>query len=110
MQALLDQTEQIPGTKFAISEADVPIELVKNGWASPFETLLLSAIENPDSTRSVFIYNKDVDISSKLSKKRHLLTPFSDLPYESLPAVYFNLQDTGAYKILDLQLLPPIPQ
>lgn len=110
MKALLDQTEQIPGTKFAIAEADVPIELVKNGWASPFETLLLSTIENPDSTRSVFIYNKDINISSKLSKKEHLLTPFSDLPYESLPSTYFNLQDTGAYQILDQQLIPAMPQ
>lgn len=110
MQALLDQTEQIPGTKFAIAEADVPIELVKNGWASPFETLLLSTLENPDSSRSVFIYNKDIDITSKLSKKRHLLTPFSDLPYESLPSAYFNLQDTGAYQILDLQRIPPVTQ
>ncbi|NET34375.1 MAG: hypothetical protein F6K19_20505 [Cyanothece sp. SIO1E1] len=108
MQALLDQTEQISGTKFAIAEADVPIELIKNGWASPFETLLLSTLENPDSSRSVFIYNKDIDITSKLSKKRYLLTPFSDLPYESLPSTYFNLQDTGAYQVLDLQLIPPL--
>ena len=110
MQALLDQTEQLPGTKFAIAETDVPIELVKKGWASPFETILLSAIENPDSIRSVFIYNKDVDITSKLSKKSHLLTPFSDIPYESLPDAYFNLQDTGTYQILDLQLIPSVPQ
>lgn len=109
MQTLLDRTEQIPGTKFAIAEADVPIELVKNGWASPFETLLLSAIENPDSTRSIFIYNKDVDISSKLSKKRHILTPFSDLSYESLPHAYFQLQDTAKYQILDQQLIPAVP-
>lgn len=110
MQTLLDRTKQVPGTQFAIAEADVPIKLVKNGWASPFETLLLSAIENPDSTRSVFIYNKDVDITSKLSKKSHLLTPFSDLPYESLPAAYFNLRDTGVYQILNQQLIPTVPQ
>ncbi len=93
-----------------IKEDEVPLQLVINGWGSPFETLLLSAMEHPDSARSLFIYNNDIDIDAKNKKRETLLTPFSDLPFETLPQTYFRLRDSSPYRSMQPADLPIVPK
>lgn len=106
METLLDRSQQWDSRTFMIKEEEVPLQWVINGWSSPFETLLLSSMENPDSAKSIFIYNKDVDINAKKEKRETFLTPFSDLPFATLPKDYFRLRDTTLYYPLKPTDLP----
>ncbi len=109
METLLTSSQQWSGRTFMIKEDEVPLQLVINGWGSPFETLLLSAMEHPDSARSLFIYNNDIDIDAKNKKRETLLTPFSDLPFETLPQTYFRLRDSSPYRSIQPADLPVAP-
>lgn len=68
-------------------------------WAIPYETLLLSSVESPDSTKTVYIADWDADmekilsISDKLHDEMH--------PISSLPRLYFKLDTNEYVKITD---------
>ena len=94
------QTWQYPETKFVINEKQVPIDIIKNGWAGAYETLLLSAQQSPDSTRTILIHNDDVPINNFIDAQKAFLTPFGPIPYDVMPQRYFHFRDTSHYRRL----------
>lgn len=101
MKAALQSTWVYSETKFIIHEKKVPIDTVMNGWAGAYETLLLSAQLHPDSTRTIFIHNDEVQVEQYSDNTKAFLTPFGAIDYASMPSRYFNFKDESMYKELE---------
>ncbi|HAD12936.1 MAG TPA: hypothetical protein DCF33_10935 [Saprospirales bacterium] len=94
---LLQTTHSRPLKKLIIQESQVPMDLLKMSWGSPYEFLLLSALEHPDSARCVIITDQPSRYDSLMSRPALFLGTFKNYPFESLPSQYFGLKDTSGY-------------
>jgi hypothetical protein len=83
--------------KLIIPESQVPMDLLKMSWASPYEFLLLSTLEHPDSARCMIITDQPSRFDSLMSRPALFLGTFKNYPFESLPSQYFELKDTSGY-------------
>jgi hypothetical protein len=98
--------------KYIICSANVPELYVDNIWSLPFETLLLSSLENPDSAVTVFA-TKDVDKYDDLIKDpNYFLGPdwavdMYDDPGCYIRKEYFNLPAKGYLKLNSPQKYSP---
>ena len=100
-QKLLEKTAIMEGKKFMTQEEEVPMDTLIMTWASPYETLLLSALAHPDSSQTVMIANPDlVPVDELLKHKKAFLSPYGPIPLEELPKRYFHLLDTSHYRLL----------
>lgn len=103
----LEKVSAWNGKKFMTLEKEVPMDKLFMTWASPYETLLLSALIHPDSAKSIMIANPDlVPVSNLLKEKRAFLTPYGPIPLKHLPKRYFNLNDSTHYQELKRKDLP----
>ena len=103
---LLERTKAYSGTKFLVNEKDINMEKYLMAWGSPFETLLLSSRQSPDSTRTFYIFNEGVLKPESREKQHDFLTPFGDIPFRHINKNYFNFQDTSQYILLGKEDLP----
>jgi hypothetical protein len=94
---LLQTTDSRPMKKLIIPESQVPMDLLKMSWASPYEFLLLSTLEHPDSARCMIITDQPSRFDSLMSRPALFLGTFKNYPFESLPSQYFELKDTSGY-------------
>lgn len=108
-QALLESSKQVKARKFLLPESASPVDLLQISWASPYETILLSALSGPDSSKSIFIYNPDIHPVKKwLPANNSLVTPFGPIPVESLPKAYFHFESNSDYKYFPPDFIPGI--
>lgn len=95
--SMLEKTKQMPSSKFLINERDIDMDKYLMAWGSPFETLLLSARQDPDSTRTIYIFNEGILKPESRQKRDYFLTPFGDIGFRHINKNYFNFQDTSQY-------------
>ena len=101
-QGFLELKQQSRHQKFFTTEMEAPIDTLMMTWASPYETLLLSAVKGPEYSKTLMIANPDlVPVESLLENTNALLTPFGAIPFADLPNQYFNFRDTSKYLILN---------
>ena len=106
---MLAHTRQFSTSKFLINEKDIDLDFYLMSWGSAFETLMLSALHHPDSTRTFYIFQeKDINIEESLKLKDTYITPFGPIKGHSLNARYFNFTDTSTYRLLDKEELLPM--
>ena len=96
-EAFLHKTARDTHPKIVLSEAQVPMDVLQMSWGSPYEFLLLSALEKPEGARSVIITANPAQFDTLLTEKRLFLGSFKHYPYAELPNSYFQLQDTTPY-------------
>lgn len=92
----LAETAPRPARKLVVGESQVPMELLGFSWGTPFEFLLLSALEHPDSARCLIVAPDPAALQPAMSEKRLLLGD-KNFRFETFPKQYFNPQDTSAY-------------
>ncbi|PCJ88412.1 MAG: hypothetical protein COA57_03290 [Flavobacteriales bacterium] len=93
IERVLDYTKQFPERKFVIERKNISEKHIKVPWAFAFETLLFSSIQNPDSSRTVYIVD-DINAFETNSQNKNLFlaAPFwRDMRIDDLNLTYFNL-------------------
>ncbi|GJM34509.1 MAG: hypothetical protein DHS20C18_35100 [Saprospiraceae bacterium] len=101
IQTMLDKTKDYPGTKFMMDREDTPHQKLMLTWGSSYETLMLSALQSPDSTRTFIIVDPNVPAEELLKENKAFLTPYGALHYKYFEdSPYFHFRDTGFYQVL----------
>jgi hypothetical protein len=94
----LKKTAGLSQRKLVLTEQQVPMDTFKLAWSMPYEFLMISALESPDSARCILVTNEPQRYDSTLmAQPRLFLGAFKNYPFEALPNRYFNFQDTSAY-------------
>jgi hypothetical protein len=94
---ILQQTATLPKRKILMTEQQVPMDLLKMSWGSPYEFLLLSALQHPDSARCLIITDQPGKYDSLMTAPRKFLGTFRNYSLDSLPQRYFRVKDTNGY-------------
>lgn len=94
---VLQQTAQLSNRKILMAEQQVPMDLLKMSWGSPYEFLLLSALQHPDSARCLIITDQPGKYDSLMSAPKLFLGTFRNYSLDSLPQSYFRVKDTKGY-------------
>jgi hypothetical protein len=98
---ILDKTKRLEGTKFIIEEKHIDKTPLIQTWGLGYETLYYSALESPDSVRSVTVLVDSAAISKALATSTIFQGIFTPTPYKALNPRLFHQTDTiGFYKLL----------
>lgn len=96
-QVFLQKTASLPQRKWLLSEEQVPMQTLKMSWGTPYEFLLLSALQHPDSARCALVSTAPQQYDTLLQQPRLFLGTFQNYPLENLPKRYFNVRDSSGY-------------
>jgi len=97
---LIEQVRsQEKGNRFMIAKENVPMEILGNNWASSYETLLLSSVNNPDSAITIIIHDNPSQFQW-LKRNDAFVTEWDIWYGKDIPQKYFNINNSY-YKILD---------
>ncbi|WP_324673406.1 hypothetical protein [Hymenobacter sp. GOD-10R] len=102
LDSTLAYTRQFPEQKFIIDQANLdPQHQRIVSWASPYESLLLSARHSPDSTRQLFVTNDVPALVGSAIPQDAVATPWGPpLSYRALPWQYMRPQPSS-YRTLN---------
>jgi hypothetical protein len=95
----LQQTTQMPAQKWVIKENQSHRDILKMSWSTPYEFLLLSALEGPDKARCLIITDDPSRFDTLMPRKDLFLGTFKNYPFEQLPSRYFNLSTENGYEL-----------
>jgi hypothetical protein len=99
---LLQKTKRFEGTKFVIEERNMDKTPLIQTWGFAYESLYYSALQSPDSTRSITILVEKEAISKALLAKNSFQGIFTQTPYGQLNSRIFHPTDTiNGYKLLE---------
>ena len=103
IKSMIDSVRKYPEKKFIISNAMVDRDRLNVNWALAPETLILSSLEGPDSSVSIYINDDYGSIKQGINLNDSLLficAPWAqDLEIRKLNKNYFNL-DHSTYRVL----------
>lgn len=101
LERVLAYVKQYPERKYLLDQANADPYLQRAGsWASPFETMLLSARVSPDSVQSLLVTDRVAEFRPRLGTTDRILMPWDEVEYSWLPANYFRPPHT-AYRLLN---------
>lgn len=90
--------QQHRGPKTLINENDLPKDLLRFTWGIPYETLLLTSLPGPDSSRLFFQTPEITPKLDSLAQQPHLfLGTFKHYRLETLPPRYFKPNPSVGY-------------
>ena len=99
---ILEKTKRFEGTKFVIEERNIDKTPLIQTWGFAYESLYYSALQSPDSTRSITILIEKSAIIKALSAKNSFEGIFTPTPYKQLNPRLFHPTDTiNGYKLLE---------
>jgi hypothetical protein len=105
--SILDKTKRFEGTKFIVDERNIDKTPLIQTWGFAYETLYYSALQSPDSVRSVTVLVDSTAIAKALTTSAIFQGIFTPTPYKALNPRLFHQTDTVQfYKLLkdrDLQ-------
>ena len=96
LKKLVALSHQYSGGKFWISDENIPSEYFDT-WGLPYESLILSSIESPDSATTIALESNCGQNNILAESQSIFINPFWDNEIETLPADYFKLQ-SGKYR------------
>ncbi len=97
-QDFLKKTAGLAERKLLLTEQQAPMDTLQLSWGTPYEFLLLSALEHPDSARCILVDETPERFDSLLARPALFLGEFKNYRFDELPRRYFNLTDTSAYR------------
>jgi hypothetical protein len=92
---LMDKTRTTGSTKLFTNDDNIDEKTLLMSWGCAYETLYLSAIQSPDSTRSLHIVGEPKEKMWMTEGKKNFYTAFDNLEYGKANRRYFNFQDTS---------------
>ncbi|MFN0014308.1 MAG: hypothetical protein ACKVU2_07135 [Saprospiraceae bacterium] len=96
-QDFLKKTAQLDHRKLVLTEQQAPMEMLVLSWGTPYEFLMLSALDKPENARCIIVDEASERFEPLLSQPRLFLGEFKNYSFDSLPRQYFNLTDTTPY-------------
>lgn len=97
---LLEKTKSQPGTKFMINDAWIDKNRLLQTWGLGYETLYYSALQSPDSTRSIAAFS-DVKEEAWRQEHPHVFHARGNMArYQELPRQAFHFNDTTGFYIV----------
>jgi hypothetical protein len=97
----LQQTYGLEGRKFIIEEELVDKTYLMQSWSFGYETLYYSALQSPDSTRTITILPNIVEEPWRLTEPAKYLPFGNAVPYREIPKHLFNFSDsTVNYRVI----------
>ena len=93
----ISKTENLPNKKLIVSSKKVPSKKLMMTWASSYEFLLLSAMENQIS-RSIIIVDNENELDWALANNHCFIAKWGIFDYAELNSRYFRIEDTTFYK------------
>lgn len=102
VRELLKQTESAGGRKMVLGYDQADRKILMMYWGLPYESLQISALASPDSTRVLAIAENPDSLARRLSPDS--MTTFLMIPakaFDDLPAGYYKMHgDTSAYRVV----------
>jgi hypothetical protein len=99
---LLEKTKRFEGTKFIVEERNMDKTPLIQTWGFAYESLYYSALQSPDSTRSITILIEKDAIIKALSSKNSFQGIFTPTPYRQLnPRLFHPIDTINGYKLLE---------
>ncbi|MBK9335658.1 MAG: hypothetical protein IPM98_03320 [Lewinellaceae bacterium] len=96
-QDFLEKTAHREHRKLLLTEEQASMDTLVLSWGTPYEFLLLSALEHPDSARCILVDEASHRFDPLLAQPGLFLGEFKNYSFDELPRRYFNLTDTSAY-------------
>ena len=62
-------------------------------WATPYETILLSSVKDPQETRSIYIIPSEEQVNAVIHLEGGIPSPIGFHPFNSLNSQYFNMPE-----------------
>lgn len=78
---------------------DVPMDTLLMTWGIPYETLLLTAMEHPDSAKTIYVSTDFQRYEQELQTDTVFLSDFKSYPSSRFNSRYFRLQNRPYRKI-----------
>ncbi len=79
------------GNRFYLPESQAPLDTLLMTWGAPFETLLLTAAEHPDSAATLFLISDPEQYEDALAGDTLLVNAFRSFPLDTLNENYYRL-------------------
>jgi len=104
IRSLIYKSKKFPEKKIIIKKWDIDLNKVNVTWALPMESLLLSSLEDPNLSRSIYVDEPDKSLKQSLNLNDSLLFICAswwtiDLREKRMDKQYFNL-DNSPYRFL----------
>jgi hypothetical protein len=98
---LTDMTKKFPEKKFIIQESDLDFKTLLMGWALGTESLLLTSLESPDSSMTIYVPGKEENIWVDVNDADIYMCAYwaPDLSIRKMDKNLFNLGAKGYRKI-----------
>lgn len=95
MENQLNNCDKLNTNRLLIKQKEVPMDIIIQDWGVPYNTLLLSTLESPDSAKTIFIHENFEGYKRKdlLERDDYFLTRFHNqaLQVDSMNLDYFRL-------------------
>ncbi len=99
-KALVSYLKKYPTQKFIMNENRFVWNHINFPWATAYETLMISALEGPEKTVTVYVnFPKDDNFISQIHSDEVVFNPWERLKANELNQRYFQLKDS-AYLVL----------
>ena len=109
LNELLIYTYRFDSTKFMVDNDDIQQNKLLMHWGCAYETLYLSLLKSPDSTRTIVIYDEPKNELWITGQKNSFHAAYDMIKYPEANHNYFNFKDTvHSYKLLSRKELPPL--
>ncbi len=104
MKKELKNTQTLETNRLLMLQKNIPMDTLIQDWGIPYNTLLLTALESPDSAKTIFIHENFDNYKRKdlLEKDNYFLTRFHNqaIRADSLNLDYFRLEKAEYQLIL----------
>ena len=89
----LAKVEEIPYRRFYLLRSQTGGYHSNLDWATPYETMLLSSLNDPLKTRSIYIIPSEEHINAVIHLEGGIPSPIGFHPFNSLNSQYFNVPE-----------------
>jgi hypothetical protein len=91
---MLEKTKKLEGTKFKIEAKNVDSKIMLQTWGFPFETLYYSALQSPDSVRTIMVYPNVQELESAPKNPNVFQNKLAPLLFKNFKQHLFHQADT----------------
>lgn len=96
---LAQQPDASSQSKFLLEKSKAPQELLMMNWGLPFESLIISAVNGPEHSQTLYIPDSHSKYQKALDAEGQFFSDFRSWKEEGLNPAYFKLD--GRYKEVD---------
>ena len=86
--------------KIFLNTAELPMDILKMTWGTPYESLLITGSNHPDSVQTLFISTDLEQYQKKINSDSIIFSAFRDWPITNMNEQYFRFSPNHQYKVI----------